>query len=265
MGALATVHAMRIVAQVSQIASDVHGAQVWTARTGRVTQAQREELALLLDEDERARALQFRFDADRCAFVLAHAIRRAAIALALDSDPAHVRFSAGANGQPVLQSPQPPRPLFFSHSRSRRAVACAVGHCPLGIDVEPIAEAAADFGLLTPFVVLPDPYSRAMELGADRVRQFFFYWTALEAFWKAAGSGLVPSNPRIHCRRNMRGLFDIALEADPDSPLAHAVEITSQPGCAITLVLHFAAARATDEAGSLAHGDITLSATDFFA
>lgn len=169
------------------------GIEVWTARPERVDAAACSALAGLLDAHERERAAGFRFDVDRQAFVIAHALRRLALACALGTDPGDLRFAAGPHGKPLLLGADAATPSF-SLTRSRGLVACAVGHQCLGVDVEPVRPGLSP-SLLEPFVT---PARGAAFL--DDTPDLFMQWTALEAFWKARGTGLSTAQPRIGLR-----------------------------------------------------------------
>jgi 4'-phosphopantetheinyl transferase len=212
--------------------------QIWIARPGDFQGWQWTALAALLDQKERERRERFKFDADREAYVLAHAMRRIALGRALQVAAADIVLSADANGKPMLAQPAPVE-IFFSDSRSRDAVACAVTRIgPVGIDVEAMGGAEFDFDLLSPFLVVPDEKQRAAQLGSDPAQQFFFYWTALEAFWKALGTGLAPTNPRIHLRKNGFHTFDATFEGHKTQ--THGVRVIPIRGMdafAVTLAL----------------------------
>lgn len=251
MAAFARHGATQVAVEVARLAAiEPYGVQIWTACPGEPDDAQWGELALLLDATEQVRAGQFRREADRRAYVLAHALRRAALARTLAVDPDEIAISHEATGRPVLTSPSAPGDIFFSHSRSRDAVACAVTRAaPVGIDIESIDGVIADFDLLAPYAALPDPRRCEAELGPYRSRQFFFYWTALEAFWKAAGTGLSPANPRIRCAKNLSGMFEIGLETDGgEKSVGRVIPLQAPAGCSLTLALYTAPKQAaTDE------------------
>lgn len=232
--------AVRVAAEVARIgAIQPCRVQIWTASPRTPTEAQWRELGRLLDETEQARSREFGQSDDRRAYVLAHALRRAALARALAVAPAGIEVSHAANGRPLLAAAAGRPPIFFSYSRSREMVACAVTRAgPIGIDVEPVDPAAADFDLLAPYMVLPDAQRREAEFGPDPSAQFFFYWTALKAFWKSAGTGLACSNPRILCRRNRLDAFEIALDGDASArPMASIIPIGADARCRVTVAL----------------------------
>lgn len=216
------------------------GIEIWTERTANVGPAAWKELACLLDDAEKTRARQYRFDEDRQAYVLAHALRRLALGKALAVNPASLAFGHDAQGKPGLTWPVQPG-IFFSHAHARSTVACAVTWlAPVGVDVEDAADRETDLELLAPFVAVPDARQRNAELGPGISRQFLFYWTALEAFWKAAGTGLVSANPRIRCNKNAAGLFEVSLDRQGLRPAQGCVfPIASSAECAIAVALQY--------------------------
>ena len=150
---------------------DLH---IWTARPTDFKDEQWKNFVELLDATERLRISQFKAQADRRAYVLAHVLRRLALASVLAVDPSLIVFSRNESGKPLLSAPGE-REIFFSHSHIRDAVVCAVTRSgPIGIDIESLQNGNADFDLLESFVVLPDAQRRAAELGSDPTAQFFF-------------------------------------------------------------------------------------------
>jgi phosphopantetheinyl transferase len=217
--------------------------QIWTASPADFSDAQFCVFSALLDSTERAKSSQFRQPADRRSYVLAHALRRVALARALQLAPAALVFASEAKGKPVLTAP-PDQKIHFSHSHSRALVACAVTRLsPVGIDVASTQDGDANLDLLAGLVDLPDARQRKAELGADPAEQFFFYWTALEAFWKATGCGLSSANPPIRCQKTRHGRFEIFLPASPICPQAQAIALSAPPGCWATLVLAYTSNR----------------------
>jgi phosphopantetheinyl transferase len=211
--------------------------EVWTARPTDFKDAQWPALNAWLDGNERRRAGAFRMQADCRAYVLAHAMRRLAVAKALAVPCSHVSFSNEANGNPILTAPREAA-LYFSHAHHRDLAVCAVTRAaPVGIDVEFLRRDYADLALLSGFVKLPDAQRREAELG-DASRQFFFYWTVLEAYWKSRGCGLSSGNPPIRCEQTGPGLFQVSLvTAEAPRPCALALPLQSPPDCMIMLVL----------------------------
>ena len=212
---------------------------VWTADPENVRDGQWPELASWLDATELLCSLRLSFEADRRSYILAHALRRLAVAELLAVPPAELVFSSEASGKPVLlNAPGEPK-IHFSHSRSRSMVACAVTCIgPVGIDVEALDAGNADMGLLSRFMVLPDAQSCQAELASEQVRRFFFYWTVLEAYWKSRGCGLSFANPAIACQNNRTEWFDLSLSAGAAwLACGQAMALESPSDCVVTLVL----------------------------
>ncbi|MEO8655184.1 MAG: 4'-phosphopantetheinyl transferase superfamily protein [Ramlibacter sp.] len=222
----------------SPIAALIGEIHVWLARPDEVRDTQWGVLDALLDKQEQERAGRFKLPVDRRSYVLAHALRRRVLSQALAVEPAAIILADKAGAKPVLIEPKS-QSYFFSHSRSRSLVAFAITALqPVGIDVEALQDRAVDFELLSRFVALPDAGCRTAELGPDPARQFFYYWTALEAFWKASGSGLVSGSPRIRCAMDGRGGCELSLEGDaPDRPKARVAALEAVPGYAVALAL----------------------------
>ena len=171
------------------------------ARASEMLPPERDELFAWLDHDERDRARRFRFDADRHAFALAHALLRALVCAESGLAPEEVCIAHDVRGRPFVTClPE----LHVSLSRSRDVVACAATRAaPVGIDAERLDGKPVDAGLIGAFVATHEPVT---------ARQFFAHWTALEAFWKACGSGLADGQPRILCVPRAGDRFDVHVE-----------------------------------------------------
>jgi 4'-phosphopantetheinyl transferase len=185
-----------------------------------------DELAAMLHDDEREASRRFRNDADRRAYIAAHAILRALVAHETALAPDEIDLCHDAKGRPfVAQAPD----VHVSVSRSRDAVVCvATRMAPVGVDIEKIDGKPVDAGLLGAFVAAPEPVT---------ARSFFFQWTALEAFWKACGTGLVDENPRIACvpRGPMR--FDVRIERSTGASAGRGAIVQAYDDCALAVVL----------------------------
>ncbi len=159
----------------------------------------------MLDASETAQASRFRFDEDRRSYVLAHALRRQALSQALGISPHDLHFHSGENGKPVIRSPDA-ADLFFSHSHTRRAVAVAATRVgPIGIDIEALDPALDPGDLLEAFIE------------SACTSCFHAQWTALEAYWKAQGTGLDSGNPRIRLEQAQDGCLAIIDESPSDA------------------------------------------------
>ena len=149
----------------------------------------------ILDESERVRASRFIIDADKRAFICAHAILRRALSHAVLSHamriaPATWRFRNTPHGRPEVLEPSVQAPLRFNLSHTRRSVACAVTFDrEIGIDIEDETRGAP--------LDVAERYFAPAELAAlrgletrEREERFFVYWTLKEAYIKARGRGL---------------------------------------------------------------------------
>lgn len=185
-----------------------------------------DELASLIDGDEHDRARRFRFDADRHAFVLAHALLRALVGAESGLPLDGIRIVHDIKGRPFVERmPQ----LHVSLSRSRELAVCAVTRAaPVGVDAEWIESKPVDAGLLGAFVVTHDVVT---------TRQFFHHWTALEAFWKACGTGLVDGQPRIRCIPVSSHRFEVHVEHSSGTCAGRGVVVDAFAECALSVVL----------------------------
>jgi phosphopantetheinyl transferase len=217
-------------------------ASVWVVRPQDVSDDEMGAFKVTLDATELRRAKQFRFESDRRAYVVAHGLRRLVLGDLLGVHAARLIFSIQDNGKPSLNWPED-SDLFFSHSHTRGLVAFAVGTSPLGIDVECVAGIPPALDLLEPYLALPRASKRISEIGPDPADQFFFYWTALEAFWKADGEGLSSNNPRIRCEKNREGQFEVRAELGhvvrTGPPLACVSRIQSPLGFTVSLAQRY--------------------------
>ncbi|MCX7514611.1 4'-phosphopantetheinyl transferase family protein [Frateuria hangzhouensis] len=187
----------------------------------------------LLDPGERSRAARFRFDRDRHAYVLAHALWRVVLAVCLERNPDGVPLRFLPSGQPNL----PGTPLATSLSHSGPDVLVAVGATRLlGVDLERWPPRASMDGLL-PAICTPEEAQAMHALPpAQRERALLQLWTRKEAVLKAFGTGLaqapaafgvVPGEPVVPpsnsgeppCRA-----FDLALPGDRLGSLATSLE-----------------------------------------
>jgi phosphopantetheinyl transferase len=197
------------------------------ARPGHWSAAQWHELEHLLDDGERDTACRYRFDADRGAYVTAHAMLKALVMCETGREAHELELCHDTKGRPFIsQAPS----LHVSLSRSRDAVACAVTRAaPVGVDLEQVDSKPVDAALLESFVVMSEPMT---------TRQFFFQWTSLEAFWKACGTGLADGNPRVRCVERNAARFDVHLENGTGGCAGRGAVVHAYDDCAMAVVLY---------------------------
>ncbi len=237
-------------------------ADVWVVRPQDVMDDEMRSFEVTLDSTEVERAGKFRFERDRRAYVVAHGLRRTVLGDLLGVGASRLVFSRQDSGQPHLKWPEKSQ-LYFSHSHTRELVAFAVAKSPVGVDVECVAGGQPDLDLLEPYVALPCVSQRIAELGADPADHFFFYWTALEAFWKAAGKGLSLENPRICFEKNSEGRFEVKAESGPGRrsgpPLASVARVLAPTGCIVSVALPRVPGASRNPCASLQSGRLEAS------
>ena len=146
---------------------------------------------MTLDEDERARAARFHFEADRREFVAAHALLRSMLASCLDIPSHALRFSIDANGKPGIDKRIGSPEVVFNLSHTRGLVAVAVvSHGAIGVDVERIDAAKADFAVAEAYFAPTEVEMLRRTPAAGKPLCFFRLWTLKEAYIKAIGAGL---------------------------------------------------------------------------
>ncbi len=140
----------------------------------------------LLDATERARAASFRFEHDRTAYVLAHALWRVTLGACLGLKPSRVTFANTAAGQPQL----PGTGLATSLSHSGTWVAIAIcAERTVGIDIERSPHTGID--QLMSKICTPAEWVDLQPLPElARHTALLALWTRKEALLKAFGVGL---------------------------------------------------------------------------
>jgi 4'-phosphopantetheinyl transferase len=144
-----------------------------------------------LSDDERMRAVSFRFEADRWAFAAAHAGLRRLLGPMLRCAPRELRFRDDVNGKPYLDHNGRHTTVQFSISHTRGCVSVAVAGRAVGVDVER-RRGLSDLMAVARTTFAPEAYANlaARREGTARTALFYRYWTLGEAFIKATGEGL---------------------------------------------------------------------------
>jgi 4'-phosphopantetheinyl transferase len=200
--------------------------QLWISAPEEGSADAAEARAALLTEEELDRARRFHFEADRRAWVCAHALLRWALSGITGQSPHALSFQPGAWGKPrLVQEPSAPA-LQFSLSHTRTLVAAAVATVELGVDVERVAPERADAGVAERFFSTAEvAYVRegAPQALAER---FFSLWTLKEAYLKARGFGLSVPLSAFSFRPKENGGLSLSLEDSlGDRPEAWAVSL----------------------------------------
>ncbi len=163
---------------------------LWTASLDRSAD-DLHRFRLSLSVQEQARAARFRIDEHRNRFIVRRGVLRSLLSRYLAVDPRELLLDEGGNGKPLVVEPTGTAGVQFniSHSGSLALFAFA-RFAEVGVDLErmrPVPE----------MEYIVDRFFSPVERNAfrraepdERLRTFFLYWTAKEAFVKATGEGL---------------------------------------------------------------------------
>ncbi|MBU8536768.1 4'-phosphopantetheinyl transferase family protein [Falsiroseomonas tokyonensis] len=144
-----------------------------------------------LSAAERATAARFHFDADRRAYIAAHALAREMLAEAGGLPAEDWTFDIGRHGKPEVAAAHGLPWLRFNLSHTRSLVACAVTAVDdLGLDVEDLARREAGPGLAERYFAPAEAALLSAMPPADRHAGFLRIWTLKEAYVKATGEGI---------------------------------------------------------------------------
>lgn len=195
-------------------------------------------LVQCLAEDERERALAFRFARDRERFARTRAALRHILGSALDSDPASLRFTIGPYGKPHIAGCG----LRFnvSHSADLGLVAVAWDR-ELGVDIEATREMEDATSIARRFFAADEAQQIADMTDPAKIEQAFFEcWTRKEAFVKATGEGLSRALDSFHVTFFPSPLAQ--LRVDSDEPQRWTlVKLEPGPGYRAALVFELLA------------------------
>lgn len=140
---------------------------------------------LTLAENELVRAAGIVAPSVRRAYILAHALKRIALGLAIQALPLELVFTRDPLGKAHL----PGTGLHFNLSHSGAFVALAFsGDGPVGVDIE--ARRAFETYRHAAAASLCEQEMATVRESADPASVFLKIWTAKEAYVKASGEGL---------------------------------------------------------------------------
>jgi len=163
-------------------------ADVWF-RDGPASMDRVERWIAVLDDEERARAEEFRTPELRARHVGAHALVRTALSAYGPVPPVAWRYSYGPSGQPTLVGARADLRFSLSHSGRHAAVAVTVGRA-VGLDLEEVELDRDELAIAERFFTVEEQEAlRACELDA-RAERFTTLWTVKEAVLKARGLGV---------------------------------------------------------------------------
>jgi 4'-phosphopantetheinyl transferase len=193
--------------------NDVH---VWRAALDQPL-ARVQELAGILSDDERMRAVRFHFKRDGRRFIASHGILRSILGRYLNVEPRQLRFRYGPHGKPYLKEGFSDSDLRFNLAHSNDLALYAVAMAKeVGVDLERINREIEYEQVAKRFfspIERETLQTQPVELRPD---SFFVVWTRKEAYVKAKGEGL--SLPL--------GSFDVSLA--PEEP-AELLRVRNNP------------------------------------
>lgn len=146
-------------------------------------------LERVLAADERARAIRYRTEGARRAFVAGRGLTRILLAERTGAAAEALRFEAASSGKPRAFLPTGESAPPFSVSHSGRVVAIALSRgAEVGIDAEPVDREVDALAVATRY--FPDAERAVVERAPahERRRAFLELWTLREAVVKARGA-----------------------------------------------------------------------------
>lgn len=151
-------------------------------------------LTELLTDDERSRAMRFRFDEPRCQFITCRAALRRLLSGCCGLAPTAVPLQYGSHGKPCLAfegmgSSVPQIEFSVSHSGDFGLIALTIG-VPVGIDIEEINPRVETLRLAERFFARAETRELCDLPTDDQTAGFYRGWTCKEAYIKATGRGL---------------------------------------------------------------------------
>jgi 4'-phosphopantetheinyl transferase len=167
-------------------------AHVWLARPPTCDPARLAARYLpLLSDDECARHRALVREADRHAYLTAHALQRLVLAGYTGVAPERLTFRRSARGKPHPELSPPHHTLSCNLSHTSGLVGCVVTRGrACGLDIESVRPMDDMDGVAE---MVCSPAERAL-LGRlpseERARYFFTLWTLKEAYVKATGEGI---------------------------------------------------------------------------
>ena len=161
---------------------------VWSGRLD-VDATALEAYALVLSDDELARANRFRFDKDRTHFVVTRGVLRYLLGAYIHVPAQEVAFGYGQKGKPKLANPETGVCFNVSHSHGMGAWAFGLNRS-VGIDVEYVKRSVNIEAVGKRFFSDNEWVQLCHLPEAERRNSFFRCWTRKEAFVKALGDGL---------------------------------------------------------------------------
>ncbi|WP_071516309.1 4'-phosphopantetheinyl transferase superfamily protein [Geitlerinema sp. PCC 9228] len=152
----------------------------------------------VLSVAERQKANRFRFQRDRCFYVLAHAGLRYILADYLQLPAAEIPFEEGERGKPKLAGGWEATGIQFNLSHTQNLALVAVAYdTPVGVDVEKVRPVKNLQRLSERFFCPGEAEAIAQFPFPQQQQAFFEIWTCKEAYLKGIGCGLAGAWHRV--------------------------------------------------------------------
>ena len=143
-----------------------------------------------LSADELIRADRFRTPHPQYQFVVTRGILRMLLSRYVGIPPAQLHFETQAQGKPFLMAASSfPIQFNVAHTRGMALIALTTQHA-VGIDVEWIDRKVQDRDIAERYFSSGESAYLASLKPTLRTHQFFWYWTAKEAYLKMQGKGI---------------------------------------------------------------------------
>jgi 4'-phosphopantetheinyl transferase len=192
----------------AQLAFNDGNIVAWIASPDSVLSVDRRGALETLDIGEQARYAAFRFEADRRAYLAAHALLRAVLADEMGAPPQDISIEEDELGRPMVSHGE--RTFSASLSRRRGMVGVALSQAgAVGIDVEELSSPNDAAELLKPFLSHDTLTETLARMKTDSTA-FSTTWTLIEAFTKACGGGLGATSSDLRFSTIDESRFEIA-------------------------------------------------------
>lgn len=202
-----------------------------------VQESQQQGLAWL-SPGEQARLARISASSRRNEFIAGRWLARRVLAAAHGGEATAWVITAPHSGPPTVSGPAR-APVYLSISHSGDKVACAVGGCPIGVDLE-VPRRTRDFLALAEGVCSPEERQRLRAAEpASRSALFHECWTLKEAWLKSRGEDMSPGRlAQIHTAPALRAAqarvwhgdgLTLALVAQPELEVEWASRALAAP------------------------------------
>ncbi|HSW70077.1 MAG TPA: 4'-phosphopantetheinyl transferase superfamily protein [Gammaproteobacteria bacterium] len=149
--------------------------------------AQLQDFFTILNQDEKERAMRFRFEEHSQRFIIARGVLRCILSRYTAIPAEKIEFITNARGKPYLKNNLSVQ-FNVSHSHDW-AVYALTKEAEIGVDIEKI-ETHFTEGVARKFFS-PEEYTRLMNLSEEeKIPAFYRLWAGKEAVIKALGEGL---------------------------------------------------------------------------